>query len=114
MAGNLAFYVSDPESVEIVMNSPYVTDKADRYDFMNDFIGVGLITLGGQEWKFHRKLINPSFNTMNTHNLVPVFNEKLDDLNRKLLKYLDKTIDFTEFSHLCTLESILRKINQKR
>ncbi|XP_031617885.1 probable cytochrome P450 313a4 [Contarinia nasturtii] len=83
--GNRLFvYIDDPKHFEIILNAPDSLNKGDSYDFIVESIGHGLITLKSDEWRFHRKNLNPSFHYNVVKSFYPTFNRNLKIFINKL------------------------------
>lgn len=57
------------------MNSPLCIEKGASYEVIQQMIGNGLITLKSSDWRYHRKLLNPSFATHILSQFVPIYNK---------------------------------------
>lgn len=66
--------VANPEDMQLVLNSPNCIDKSLIYQFFG--ARKGLIVSGGNLWKTHRKLLNPTFFVKVLNTFIPTFNEK--------------------------------------
>lgn len=105
-AGYLCFVIVDkPEDLQLVYNSQNCIDKATPYKVFP--IQRGLLCNGGETWKTHRKLINPSFSVKILQSFLPIFNNKA----KIMIKCLQKHVDGEEFDlyrslSACTLEAL--------
>lgn len=68
-----------PELFEVVMNSPHAMDKGAVYKIVgNSMGGNGLITSSDNEWKVHRKLLNPTIQNFRIlSSFYPIFNRNM-------------------------------------
>lgn len=98
--------VDQPEDLQIILNSQNCIDKAAPYKLVP--IETGLLVSGGDLWRAHRKLINPSFYMKVLHSFQPVFNQKAQMMVQVMKKYLN-TGHFDVYHHMssCTLETLL-------
>lgn len=107
MGPELLIFVDTPESLQIVLNSPKCLDKSALYN--NLILTKGLVIAGGNMWKTHRKILNPSFNLSILQQLIPTFDEK----SKIFLKNLEKEVGRKEFDvygymSACSLETLLK------
>ncbi|XP_022239479.1 cytochrome P450 4c3-like [Limulus polyphemus] len=101
----VAFY--KPETVEVILSSPTIIDKADEYSMLHPWLGSGLLTSSGNKWKARRKMLTPAFHFRILEDFLHVFNEKSDILVEKLKEAQTyKWVYMEHFITLCTLDSI--------
>lgn len=102
-----AVILDKPKDLQIVLNSSKCLDKAEVYKFVG--ITNGLLVSGGNLWRTHRKLLDPSFNVSALQSLLPTFNAKAKILVHQMKKRVSvKEFDcYTQIS-ACTLESLLK------
>lgn len=48
MGNHLFVYVDDPSHIEAILNSPICINKGASYRFIQNFVGMGLITMRGR------------------------------------------------------------------
>lgn len=101
-----AIIIDDPQDLQIVLNSQKCLDKSIVYNLIG--LEKGLVINGGNMWKIHRKLLDPSFGTPLLQSFVPVFNRKSKILIRELEKQAGKP-EFDIFTQISanTLETLL-------
>lgn len=65
----------------------------------------------GDKWQVHRRRLNPAFNIIQLKQLLPIFNEKSQNLVRNLQIEVGKTQPFDIFKYISsiTLDLICRK-----
>jgi len=104
----LYIYIDRPEQIQVVLNSPQCADKENVYKFANVLIGEGLVTLCGNKWRNHRKLLNPSFGISRLIGFMETFNDSSKVLVKCLESYANRheTVDIFSFISSCTLDSI--------
>ena len=104
--GPMLITVDSPEDLQILLNSPDCTDKSSFYKIVP--LQKGLLLAGGELWKSHRKLLNPSFYVNVLQSFTPLFNQKAKILVNVLKKYESKG-QFNIYRPLsaCTLETLL-------
>lgn len=99
-----------PETVESVLVSTSVINKADEYRFFEPWIGEGLVTSKKTKWRFRRKILTPAFHFKILNDFLPIMNQEATILIKKLnqIKYLskDKVFDITPLIAFCTLDTI--------
>ncbi|KAI4465938.1 cytochrome p450 family 4 [Holotrichia oblita] len=99
--------LTEPKDLEFVMNSMTILSKSDSYDFIQRWLGFGLLTGGGNRWRKHRKIITPAFHFQILEEFIDVFNSQADVLVNKLKEESKKgTIDIYPFIARCTLDII--------
>lgn len=90
--GNRLFvYVDDPWFAESILNSPICINKGDSYKYIYEFTGDGLVTSKGENWRRHRKLLNPSFSYHVTNKFLPIFNKHIRLLMDRLQSFCKET-----------------------
>jgi cytochrome P450 family 4 len=101
-----AIILDNPKDLQIALNSTKCSDKAEVYKFIG--LNKGLVVAGGNLWKSHRKLLDPSFNITVLQSFLPIFNEKAKVLIKQLRKRVGPK-EFDCFPHMsaCTLETLL-------
>lgn len=55
------FIITDPVDIQTILSSSKHTDKIFVYRFMHNFLGNGLITSNGNQWRKHRRQMQPMF-----------------------------------------------------
>lgn len=102
----LLVFADTPESLKVVLNSQKCLDKSPLYDAL--MLTKGLVLLGGEMWKNHRRIINPAFSLRVLQNLIPLFDAKSKLLMKSLEKLVGgKQVDIFEFVSACSLETLL-------
>lgn len=100
--------VTDPKDVENIMNSK-TTSKARTYDFIEPWLGTGLLISYGSKWFQRRKIITPTFHFKILERFIDVFNEQDKILVQKLLEKVDSGCeDVNIYEHItaCALDII--------
>ncbi|EAT32288.1 AAEL015591-PA [Aedes aegypti] len=97
--------IFDPESVQVVLNSPDCLQKMHQYSFF--WVPRTLLCAPVHMWKGQRKALNPAFSSAIIGKIVPVFNKKCEKLMHILDQYVGKqqkdcTVDILK----CTLDQI--------
>uniref|UniRef100_A0A1B0F058 Uncharacterized protein n=1 Tax=Phlebotomus papatasi TaxID=29031 RepID=A0A1B0F058_PHLPP len=104
----LYLLVSDPKLIQTILFSQEALNRDDVYDFVSLLgDGGGLLTLKGQEWKNHRKNLNPCFSLKILQSYMPIFNEQAGIMMKNMSAKLNKgSFNFYEFMDACTLDMI--------
>ena len=85
--------IQRPEDMQSVLNSQHCIDKSEIYQFFG--ARKGLIVAGGNLWRTHRKLLNPTFFVKVINTFLPTFNEK----SKKMIDVFDRNyVGKTEFN----------------
>lgn len=107
--GNRLFvYVDNPEHAEIILNAPSCINKGDSYKYIQEFVGIGLVTAKGDIWRRHRKLLNPSFSYNIVNKFVPIFNKHIRVLLQRLEEFsqLGNAFDIHAVMKNCSMDLI--------
>lgn len=104
-------FLYSAETVESVLTSTTVINKAIEYSVFKTFLGEGLVTSGKAKWRFRRKILTPAFHFRILNDFIPTMNSESTKLIRKLNqdKYLhpnEKPFDIVPLIILCTLDTI--------
>uniref|UniRef100_A0A182IKY7 Uncharacterized protein n=1 Tax=Anopheles atroparvus TaxID=41427 RepID=A0A182IKY7_ANOAO len=99
--------VSSPENVEKVVMAKQ-TQKSTVYEFIELWLGQGLLISKGEKWFHRRKIITPTFHFKILEGFAGVFNREADILIEKLRTNAgsDKEFDIYEPISLYALDSI--------
>ncbi|CAJ1957804.1 unnamed protein product [Sphenostylis stenocarpa] len=74
--------VTDPELIKEVLNKMHDFRKINMNPQVR-LLAPGLVSLEGEKWSKHRKIINPAFNLEKLKNMLPLFIKCNDDLISK-------------------------------
>lgn len=79
----------------------------DGYEYMQNWLGTGLLTSTGQKWFNHRKMITPTFHFKILNEFLQVTNKH----SNRLIMYMQtipngQVFNFQELSYLYTLDVI--------
>lgn len=113
MGPNLFLYIEQPEDIETILNSDVCLDKGNSYTFIQKVIGLGLITLRGDDWKTHRKLLNPSFHYTIINKFIPIFNKHLRLMVKCLEQQQHRDIDILDYMKFASMDMICGKVKLK-
>ncbi|KAI6237888.1 Cyp-29A4 [Aphelenchoides besseyi] len=104
----LRLYVIEPETARVITSSTTELKKAFDYDRLKPWLGNGLVTSHGEQWKKSRRLLTPTFhfnkladytNIMDVHirELIAHLNSKTDGEIHDIYK----TIKLTSLDIIC-------------
>jgi cytochrome P450 family 4 len=98
--------VHDPKAVEEILSSQKILDKSMEYDFINDWLGTGLLISTGKKWHQRRKMITPTFHFKILEQFVDVMNRHGDVFVQKLKKLQGRDINIYPMISLYALDVI--------
>lgn len=103
--------VSDAAKCETIMGSPKHIDKSRDYDFLQPWLGTGLLTSQGRKWHSRRKILTPAFHFKILDDFIDVFQEQSAIMVNRLASEVGKA-EFNIFPYvtLCTLDIICGKV----
>ncbi|KAK7871481.1 hypothetical protein R5R35_010203 [Gryllus longicercus] len=107
MGPHLFVLVADPVFIEPFFSSTVNIRKSMNYEFMNPWLGTGLLTSFGKKWKSRRKIITPTFHFKILEGFVDSFNTQGNTLIKKLKKHAGgPAFDIYKYINLYTLDVI--------
>ncbi|KAJ1384867.1 Cytochrome P450, partial [Sesbania bispinosa] len=74
--------LTDPELIKDVLNKIYDFPKLNTNSLLK-LLASGLVTLDGEKWNKHRRIISPAFNLEKLKIMLPIFFESCNDLISK-------------------------------
>jgi len=83
-----------------------LTDKAPEYNFLEPWLGQGLVTSNGAKWQAHRKILTPAFHFRILQDFLPIINENAIILVKKLHRLSSQELEISSIITLCTLDVI--------
>ncbi|GFR15369.1 cytochrome P450 4V2 [Trichonephila clavata] len=92
------------EAVEALISGTKFMEKNWSYNWLQPWLGTGLLTSHGSKWKSRRKLLTPSFHFEILKDFLPVFNEQSKVLVKRLRK--ETEMDSTDIVMPITLCSL--------
>ncbi|GFY67484.1 cytochrome P450 4V2 [Trichonephila inaurata madagascariensis] len=93
------------EAVEALISGTKFMEKNWSYNWLQPWLGTGLLTSHGSKWKARRKLLTPSFHFEILKDFMPVFNEQSKVLVKRLQKETIKdSTDIVMPITLCSLD----------
>uniref|UniRef100_A0A1S4GY21 Uncharacterized protein n=2 Tax=Anopheles gambiae TaxID=7165 RepID=A0A1S4GY21_ANOGA len=102
----LELEIASAQNIEKVLLAK-TTKKSYQYDFLEPWLGTGLLLSFGEKWFQRRKIITPSFHFKILDQFMDVFNQEADTLVSKLERHVDQQ-EFDIYDHitLYALDSI--------
>ncbi|XP_055540138.1 cytochrome P450 4d1-like [Wyeomyia smithii] len=98
--------LSSSKNVEKVLLAKSIR-KSFAYDFIEPWLGKGLLISTGEKWFQRRKIITPTFHFKMLENFLEVFNSEADILVSKLKRHAGKVeFDIYDYITLYALDSI--------
>lgn len=105
--------LTDPKMAEALLGSQKLIEKSAEYDFIEKWLGTGLLISTGKKWFQRRKVITPAFH----FKILDQFTEIFDKHGAMLIKNLEKTkgqpVDVFKPVALCALDIISGEIKEK-
>ncbi|CAG9771771.1 unnamed protein product [Ceutorhynchus assimilis] len=94
----------DHDFNELLFSSSTHIEKSVQYEFMNNWLGLGLLTSKGSHWRKHRKAITPAFHFSILKDFIAVFDSNGTNLIKRLKGEVGK--DSTEISKVVSLYAL--------
>lgn len=101
--------LTDPQDVEMILGSQKLIDKSDEYNYIEQWLGTGLLISSGQKWFKRRKVITPTFHFKILEQFVEVFDKHSAIFVNNLAKFKNKQCDVFPQVTLCALDVICGK-----
>ena len=90
----------------MVLSNNKLIDKSINYDFLHPWLGRGLLTNTGDNWKIRRKLLTPTFHFKIIDDFMPLMSEHSIKFVEILKDLNGQTVDITQLVTACTLDII--------
>ncbi|XP_047023409.1 cytochrome P450 4g15-like [Helicoverpa zea] len=107
LGNNLIVFLTDPNDVEVILNSQVHIDKAYEYKFFKPWLGEGLLISTGDKWRSHRKMIAPTFHINILKSFVGVFNQNSKNVVEKMRPEIGKEFDVHDYMSGVTVDILL-------
>ncbi|KAM7346805.1 cytochrome P450 4d2-like isoform 2-T2 [Cochliomyia hominivorax] len=104
----VSVFLLDVKYLEVVFGSQQMIKKSRFYDFIEGWLGRGLLMSWGKKWHSRRKIITPTFHFKILEQFVEIFDQQSSVMVKKLHEKADgKTeIDIFPVVCLCALDII--------
>lgn len=104
--GDVQLHISSPKAIERVLLSK-VTKKNYIYEYLEPWLGTGLLLSFGEKWFQRRKIITPTFHFKILEQFLEVFNAETDRLVTKIEQHVGgEEFDMYQYITLHALDSI--------
>ncbi|CAD0198717.1 unnamed protein product [Chrysodeixis includens] len=107
LGSNLIVFLTDPNDVEVILNSNVHIDKSTEYKFFKPWLGEGLLISTGDKWRSHRKMIAPTFHINILKSFVSVFNQNSKNVVDKMKGEMGKVFDVHDYMSGVTVDILL-------
>ncbi|XP_052758279.1 uncharacterized protein LOC113519550 [Galleria mellonella] len=107
IGSKLIIFLSEPDDVEVILNSHVHIDKSAEYRFFKPWLGEGLLISSGEKWRSHRKMIAPTFHINILKSFVGTFNENSKNVVEKMRSEIGKTFDVHNYMSGVTVDILL-------
>ncbi|KAI7815579.1 cytochrome p450 [Rhyzopertha dominica] len=97
----------NPHDIELILGSNVHLEKSEEYRFFKPWLGDGLLISKGDKWKYHRKIIAPTFHSSILKSFVPIFNKQSRHVVNKLRKEIGKEFDVHDYMSGTTVDILL-------
>ncbi|XP_046621117.1 uncharacterized protein LOC124305582 [Neodiprion virginianus] len=106
--GKIPIFVTGiPEQLKVVLLSSKTIEKNEFFDFARPWLGNGIFIAPASIWEVHRKLIQPSFNSIALKSFVEIFSAQTAILVKKMERHLDgPEFEIHKYLSLCTFDVI--------
>ncbi|XP_058449566.1 probable cytochrome P450 4d14 [Malaya genurostris] len=106
LGNDIMLNLSSVQSVEKVLMAK-VTQKSVIYDYIEPWLGKGLLISSGEKWFHRRKIITPTFHFKILEGFAEIFNKEADLLMQKLKRHDGaEQFDIYDYVSLYALDSI--------
>lgn len=98
---------TDPNDAEVILSSQKVLEKTDEYNFLTEWLGLGLLISSGQKWHLRRKAITPAFHFKILDQFIEVFDRQSSIFVEKISNFSrENPIEFFHPITMCALDII--------
>ncbi|KAG9003813.1 hypothetical protein FRB93_010829 [Tulasnella sp. JGI-2019a] len=95
------FFTLDPKAIAHIVNHPYDYPKPTQYrEFLEQYMGKGVLVAEGADHRRQRKIMNPCFGTAQIRGLMPIFYTKAFELRDIWLNQMSEHSGETEVDAL--------------
>ncbi|KAE8737417.1 Cytochrome P450 CYP4 [Frankliniella occidentalis] len=110
---NCFMVITHPSDFEYVLNNPKFNEKSSWYPLAQSALGTGLIVLGGEQWRRHRKAVAPSMHQQIITQNVQMFYRKALDISEEVLSAAAQsgaTLDIKDFCNTVSMDAVCETI----
>ncbi|CAD7087171.1 unnamed protein product [Hermetia illucens] len=100
IGNKLTVMMTRPKDLEVVLSSTKHIKKAVLYDFLNSWLGQGLLTSTGPKWHSRRKVITPAFHFKILEQFVEIFDQQSAILVKQLSKHSNAGKAFNVYPYI--------------
>ncbi|XP_053951793.1 cytochrome P450 4d2-like isoform X2 [Anastrepha ludens] len=97
----LTVFVMDAKYMEFILSSQQLIKKSSSYDFLECWLGRGLLLSTGKKWHTRRKIITPTFHFKILEEFVEIFDQQSSVMIKKLKAQADGTTVINIFPIVC-------------
>lgn len=111
IGNHIEFIITNPLDIETILTAKVQTKKASGYEYLQEWLGTGLLTTHGEAWFKMRKILTPAFHFKILENFIDVFNRH----NKILVKVLRtemnsrEPINIYKYITQCALDNVCGK-----
>ncbi|KAG5678462.1 hypothetical protein PVAND_008134 [Polypedilum vanderplanki] len=107
LGNQLLIATTDPKAVQAIMTDSNLLTKSREYEYMEAWLGTGLLTSTNQKWLSRRKILTPAFHFKILDEFIEVFDKQGTILIEKLKKFDGKeSFNIFPLVALCALDVI--------
>nr|QOL02379.1 cytochrome P450 4g15-like protein [Glyphodes pyloalis] len=103
----LYIFLTEPDDVEVILNSHVHIDKAEDYKYFEPWLGEGLLISSGEKWRSHRKMIAPTFHINILKSFIGPFNQNSRNVVEKMRREMGKVFDVHDYMSGVTVDILL-------
>ncbi|XP_037918316.1 cytochrome P450 4d2-like isoform X2 [Hermetia illucens] len=100
IGNKLTVMMTRPKDLEMVLSSTKHIKKSVLYDFLNSWLGQGLLTSTGSKWHSRRKVITPAFHFKILEHFVEIFDQQSTILVKQLSKHSNDGKAFNVYPYI--------------
>lgn len=106
MGFNARIFITDPQDVKEILSDRKFCVKSDFYDFLEDWLGNGVLLSNGQKCSKRRKIFLKIFHTKILEDFIEVFDKNSGILIENLKQFNGQVIDVYPKITLCAMDII--------
>lgn len=100
-------FLTNPDDIEIILNSQEHLEKSDEYRYFKPWFGDGLLISKGNHWRHHRKMIAPTFHQSILKSFVPTFVQHSERVAASIVEMVGQEFDVHDHMSQTTVEILL-------